>query len=224
MNIVVRHATKKYRIQTALDDVSCDFPSRQIHGIIGRNGSGKTVLLRSLCGYTKLSSGEILIDGKKLGQDMEFPQSMGILIDSPSFIPRFAAKENLQLLMNISKRSKEDKAMRIKQAIIQVGLEEQSRKRVSQYSLGMKQRLGIAQAIMEQPDLLILDEPFNGLDRDGVKSIQELLLKERERGATILLTSHYPDDLAAICDTITHLDGGHITWHKTYPHVNESFC
>ena len=210
MNIVVRHATKKYRIQTALDDVSCDFASRQIHGIIGRNGSGKTVLLRSLCGYTKLTSGEILFDGKKLGQDMEFPQSMGVLIDSPSFIPRFTAKENLQLLMNISKRSKEDKAMRIKQAIIQVGLEEQSRKRVSQYSLGMKQRLSIAQAIMEQPDLLILDEPFNGLDRDGVKSIQELLLKERERGATILLTSHYPDDLAAICDTITRLDGGHV--------------
>lgn len=210
MSIVVSHATKMYKTEAAIRDINCSFTSHQIHGIIGRNGSGKTVLLRSICGYTKLSSGEILVDGKRLGHDMEFPESMGILIDVPGFIPFFNAKENLMLLMDICKHRKQEKLALINKALTHVGLNGCERKRISQYSLGMKQRLGIAQAIMEQPALLILDEPFNGLDRDGVKAIRELLLQQRDAGTTILLTSHYPDDLEALCDTMTQLDGGKI--------------
>lgn len=210
MPIVVEHLNKVYQTQQALRDVSCTFASGQIHGIVGRNGSGKTVLLRCLCGYTRSTSGKVLIDGKELGIDMAFPPAMGLLLDTPMFLPRFNGYENLMMLIGIRKKEKNEKKRLVEAALRQVGLQDQREKKVVYYSLGMRQRLGIAQALMEQPSLLILDEPFNGLDREGVREITDLLRNMREQGVTILLTSHYPDDLENLCDTVTRLDGGQI--------------
>lgn len=215
MEIKVQDLSKAYRTQLALDHVSCTFASGQIHGIVGRNGSGKSVLLRCLCGYTRPTSGTIVMDGKQLGKDMPFPPGMGLLLDSPGFLPRLNGYDNLALLMSVRSRGRAQNKLLIQEALAQVGLTDQQHKKVSQYSLGMRQRLGIAQALMEQPTLLILDEPFNGLDREGVKQIRTLLGQLRDGGATMLLTSHYPEDLAALCDTITHLDGGKIIAHDT---------
>lgn len=208
MEIIVDHLTKEYRTQTALQDVSCTFASGQIHGIVGRNGSGKSVLLRCICGYSRPTSGTVRIDGKLLGKDCAFPPDMGLLLDTPLFLPRFSGYENLMLLLNIRKYSHAEKERMIHDALEQVGLLDQQHKKVSKYSLGMRQRLGLAQALMEHPKLLILDEPFNGLDRDGVAHVRQLLLSLKTQGVTMLLTSHYPEDLDALCDTFTHLDGG----------------
>ena len=210
MKIKVDHLTKVYQTEYALNDINCSFESQQIHGIVGRNGSGKSVLLRCLCGYTKPTSGTITIDGKILGKDTPFPADMGLLLDTPLFLPRFSGYENLMLLMGISKRPKVEKERLVREALEKVGMTEQQNKKVSKYSLGMRQRLGLAQALMEQPTLLILDEPFNGLDRDGVKHIRGLLQTLRDNGVTILLTSHYPEDIAELCETLTCLDGGKI--------------
>ncbi len=208
MEIIVDHLTKEYRTQTALQGVSCTFASGQIHGIVGRNGSGKSVLLRCICGYSRPTSGTVCIDGKLLGKDCAFPPDMGLLLDTPLFLPRFSGYENLMLLLNIRKYSHAEKERMIHDAIEQVGLLDQQHKKVSKYSLGMRQRLSLAQALMEHPKLLILDEPFNGLDRDGVAHVRKLLLSLKAQGVTMLLTSHYPEDLDALCDTFIHLDGG----------------
>lgn len=210
MRIVVEHLTKAYRAQCVLNDISCSFQSGQIHGIVGRNGSGKTVLLRCLCGYAKLTSGKIWIGEKLLGTDIFFPPFLGLLLDTPMFLPQFSGYDNLMLLMNIHKREYDEKKALIQEALQHVALSEHQNIKVANYSLGMRQRLGIAQAIMEKPKLLILDEPFNGLDRDGVKKISALFKKMRSSGVTVLLTSHYPSDLENLCDTITCLDGGQI--------------
>lgn len=210
MSIVVEHLTKVYRTQKALSDVSRSFASGRIHGIVGRNGSGKTVLLRCLCGYTKPTSGRVLIDDKELGVDMAFPPGMGLLLDTPMFLPRFNGYENLLMLVGIRQKDKAEKRRLVEAALRQVGLQDQQTKKVAHYSLGMRQRLGIAQALMEQPSLLILDEPFNGLDREGVGEITALFRDLRKQGVTILLTSHYPGDLENLCDTVTRLDGGRI--------------
>lgn len=210
MEIVVKNLTKIYRTQRALQDVTCTFASGQIHGVVGRNGSGKSVLLRCLCGYARPTSGSILIGGKQLGREIPFPPGMGLLLDTPAFLPRFSGYENLMMLLSIRCRDRKERKQLIQEALAQVDLTEQQHKKVSQYSLGMKQRLGLAQALMEHPSLLILDEPFNGLDREGVKQIRALLRQLRDDGVTMLLTSHYPEDLAELCDTITRLDGGKI--------------
>lgn len=214
MRIVVDHLVKAYQSQIVLRDLNCEFASQQIHGIVGRNGSGKSVLLRCLCGYTRPTSGTVLVDGKPLGKQMPFPPGMGLLLDTPLFLPRLSGYDNLALLMNIRKHSRREKKQLIYQTLAQVDLLEQQNKKVSDYSLGMRQRLGIAQALMEQPTLLILDEPFNGMDRQGVNQIRALLRQLREQGVTILLTSHYPDDLEALCDTVTCLDCGQIVQQK----------
>ncbi len=210
MEIIVDHLTKEYRTQTALQNVCCTFASGQIHGIVGRNGSGKSVLLRCICGYSRPTSGSVSVDGKLVGKDCAFPPHLGLLLDTPLFLPRFSGYENLMLLLNIRQYARAEKESMVHDALEQVGLLDQQRKKVAQYSLGMRQRLGLAQALMEHPQLLILDEPFNGLDRDGVAHVRQLLLSLKSQGVTMLLTSHYPEDLDALCDTFTHLDGGHV--------------
>ena len=211
MYINIDNLTKFYRDQCVLSQISCSFEKGKIHGITGRNGSGKTVLLRCICGYSRPTEGKVSIQGKVVGKDMEFPESMGLLLEVPGFLPAFTAKENLQMLMDIRHRHLPEKNELICDALKLVGLDPSSRKKVGKYSLGMKQRLGIAQAVMEQPELLILDEPFNGLDSDGVATIRQVIKELREKQATILLTSHYSEDITALCDTVTHLDGGKIT-------------
>ena len=203
--IVVEDAVKRFRDVTALDHVSLSLERGKIHGIIGRNGSGKSVLFKCICAFMYLDSGNIYVEGKKVRAVGE--HEMGILIENPGFISSMSGYQNLKMLADIKRKiGKED----IRNVMDCVGLDPDNKKSVGKYSKGMKQRLGIAQAIMESPDILILDEPMNGLDRRGVEEIRSLLSKLREEGKTILLTSHYSEDINFLCDTICELDGGRV--------------
>jgi ABC-2 type transport system ATP-binding protein len=203
--INVEHAVKKFRDTTALDDVSMAFERNRIHGLIGRNGSGKTVLLKSICGLTRLTSGLIEVNGKKIGKDVQIPDRIGIIIEAPGFYQNFSGYDNLKYLAAI--RGKAGKK-EIREAMTRVGLDPGMKKWVGKYSLGMRQRLGIAQAIMENPDILILDEPTNGLDNHGVDEFRELMKSFLAEGKTILLASHNAEDIGLLCDTVHELDGG----------------
>jgi ABC-2 type transport system ATP-binding protein len=205
--VTIVNATKKYGEHVVLDDVSLSFEQGLIHGITGRNGCGKTVLLKAICGFVPLSSGSVTVGGKRIGKDTDVPKDVGIIIEAPGFLPLYSALGNLRLLANIrGKATKEQQAG----ALERVGLDPQSRQHVGKFSLGMRQRLGIAQAIMEDPALLILDEPFNGLDIAGVEDMRQLLLELREHGKTILMASHSREDLVLLCDTVCQMDRGRI--------------
>ena len=205
--VEVKSVTKKFKEFKALDEVSLSFERGKIHGIIGRNGSGKTVLFKCICGFLKLDGGEILVDGKRIGKDIEAPESVGVIIENPGFLPGYSGYQNLSFLACIRNKIKKPQ---IKKVIERVGLDPESRKHVGKYSMGMRQRLGIAQAIMEDPELLILDEPMNGLDNQGVQDMRELFLKLKEEGKTIILASHNREDIAFLCDTVVEIDHGRI--------------
>lgn len=201
--IYVQNVTKLFKGQTVLENVSFHFEAGRIHGIIGRNGSGKTVLLRLLCGLMLPTSGSVTVGGKVLGRDVDFAPDTGVIIETPSFLPFKSGYANLRDLASIRNVIGRDE---IVQAIETVGLDPKSKKRVGKYSLGMRQRLGVAQAIMEHPKLLLLDEPMNSLDAQGVEDIRSLLLKLRDEGVTILLVSHDREDIDRICDTVSLLE------------------
>ncbi len=179
-----------------------------LHGLIGRNGSGKTMLMKCICGFIKPTSGEIIVDGKQVGKDVDFPKDMGIIIETPGFIPYYSGYKNLKLLAGLNNKIGKDE---IKSSMKQVGLDPELKRHVRKYSLGMRQRLGLAQAIMENPKILILDEPFNGLDKDGVKEMREYLLSYKEQGKTILICSHSAEDISVLCDTVHEMDKGVIS-------------
>ena len=204
--IRVEHLVKSYGQATVLNDVSAFFEGNLIHGLVGRNGSGKTMLLRCICGLISPSSGTIEVN-KKTVNDAHIPSDVGAIIDMPGFLPYYSGWRNLRLLASI--RAKAD-AERIVTAMRLVGLDPKSRKWVCKYSMGMRQRLGIAQAIMEDPALLILDEPMNGLDNTGVRDMRKLLKALRREGKTILLASHNASDIESLCDTVHELDTGRI--------------
>ena len=205
--IEIREVTKQFGEYRALDHVSVNFQRGRIHGIIGRNGSGKTVLFKCICGFLRADQGKILVDGKQIGKDIEVPENTGIIIETPGFLPNYSAYQNLRFLADIrNKIGKEE----IRETILRVGLDPENKKHVGKYSLGMRQRLGLAQAIMEDPSLLILDEPMNGLDNQGVKDMRKLLLELKAQGKTILLASHNREDIAILCDTVVELDHGRI--------------
>ena len=209
--IEIRNAEKNFKDMKVLDQVSLAFEPGKIHGIIGRNGSGKTVLFKCICGFLKLDRGEILVDGKKIGKEIETPEHMGIIIENPGFLPSYSGYYNLNFLAMINKKIGKNEILK---AIERVGLDPKSKKHVGKYSMGMRQRLGIAQAIMENPELLILDEPMNGLDNQGVQDIRKLLLELKEEGKTILLASHNREDISVLCDTVTEIDHGKIIEQK----------
>ena len=203
--VEVRGVTKKFKEFKALDQVSLSFERGKIHGIIGRNGSGKTVLFKCICGFLKMDEGEILVDGKRIGKEIEAPQDVGVIIENPGFLPGYSGYQNLSFLACIRNKIKKKEILEV---IERVGLDPKSKKHVGKYSMGMRQRLGIAQAIMEDPSLLILDEPMNGLDNQGVQDMRELFLKLKEEGKTILLASHNREDIAVLCDTVVEIDHG----------------
>lgn len=205
--IRIEHACKRFGKTVVLDDVSLRFEKGGIHGLIGRNGSGKTVLFKCVAGLMPLNSGHIYVRGREIGRDVEIPGKMGAIIETPGFLPGASGYGNLKLLADIRSRIGKKE---IYAAMELVGLDPASRKRVSAYSLGMRQRLGIAQAIMERPKLLLLDEPMNGLDNQGVLEMRELFCGLRDRGATILLASHNPMDIREMCDTVHELDNGRL--------------
>lgn len=206
--IEVKNAVKRFSDTVALDHVNVSFERGKIHGVIGRNGSGKTVLFKCICGFMELTEGEIYVDGRKVKPAA--PQQIGVIIEDPGFIGSMNGMKNLQLLAGIRGNITRE---RIREVIQMVGLNPDDKKHVSKYSLGMRHRLGIAQAIMENPPLLVLDEPMNGLDKHGVLEIRQVLRDLRDQGTTIVLSSHYVEDIEALCDTVCEMDRGVLTEH-----------
>jgi len=203
--IEIQHAGKIFKETAALVDISVTFETGKIHGIIGRNGSGKTVLFKCICGFMKLDAGSILIEGRPVHPAIA--QNMGIMLENPGFIGSMSGFNNLKMLARIKRQATDED---IADIMNKVGLDEKMRKHVRKYSLGMRHRLGIAQAIMEKPDLLILDEPMNGLDRQGVQEMRALFLSLRDEGMTILMSSHYAEDIDTLCDTVCEMDAGRL--------------
>lgn len=191
-----------------LVDINTSFERGKIHGLIGRNGSGKTMLMKCICGFVKPTNGTITVDGKRIGKDCDFPENTGIIIETPGFIPYYSGYKNLKLLADLRKKITADD---IRNTMKTVGLDPELKRHVRKYSLGMRQRLGLAQAIMENPDLLILDEPMNGLDKDGVKDMRQYLLDLKAQGKTILIASHSAEDIDVLCDTVCEMDKGTLT-------------
>ena len=208
MNAVsVKNLTKKFKEAVVLDNVSVDFETGKVHGLIGRNGSGKTMLMKCICGIVPPTSGEIFVNEQRIGKDTDIPKNVGVIIETPGFIPNYSAYNNLKFLAILNKKIGKAE---IRNAIGSVGLNPDDKKHVGKFSLGMRQRLGLAQAIMEDPDLFILDEPMNGLDKDGVKDMRQYLLDLKEKGKTILIASHSAEDIDILCDTVCEMDKGRL--------------
>ena len=203
--IQVNDIVLRFKKDILLDHVSYQCEQGKIHGIVGRNGSGKTLLMKCICGFIRPNEGHIYVRDKEIGKDIDFTPDTGIIIETPGFIPYYSGYRTLKVLAAINNRiSRKD----IENAMYQVGLDPTMKKRVATYSLGMRQRLGIAQAIMEDPSLIILDEPFNGLDKHGVEEMREYFLSLKKKGKTILLTSHNTEDIEYLCDTVVEMDHG----------------
>ncbi len=205
--INVNNVSKRFGEQEVLSDISVRLDSGKIYGLVGRNGCGKTMLMKCICGFVKPTSGKIVIDGKVLGKDMDVPEHMGIIIENPGFIPYYSGYKNLRLLASV--RGKTGKK-EIAEYMEMVGLDAKSKKHVSKYSLGMRQKLGIVQAIMERPEILLLDEPMNGLDRKSVELVRNLIKKTADAGAVVLLSSHNQEDIDTLCDVVYHMEDGRI--------------
>lgn len=205
--IKIENITKKFKENTVLNNVSINFEKGKIHGLIGRNGSGKTVLMKCICGFIPVTSGSITVRNKVICKN-NVPENIGLIIETPGFLPNYSGYRNLKFLADISGKANKNAIIR---SIESVGLDPHSKKHVGKYSLGMRQRLGLAQAIMEDPDLLILDEPMNGLDKDGVKDMRDYLLKLKEQGKTMLIASHSAEDIEILCDTVCEMDKGVLT-------------
>lgn len=203
--IEVKNVYKSFKNIEVLHDVSLQADKGSICGIIGRNGSGKTVLFKCICGFLQTDRGEIQIEGKAVGRDKSTLSNLGIIIESPGFLRHYSGYKNLGFLMGLNGKPDREK---INDVLDLVGLAEQKNKKVGKYSMGMRQRLGIAQAIMEDPEFLILDEPFNGLDHRGAAEIRKILLEQKEQGKTILLASHNGEDIRILCDRVFEMDGG----------------
>lgn len=201
--IIVEHVYKSFGKEDVLVDVNLTISPGSIVGVVGNNGCGKTVLMKCICGFMKPDRGIIHVGGKRVGKDCDFPDSLGIIIETPGFIPDMSGYRNLRTLASlkgiIGKKE-------IKAVLEKVGLAPNMHKAVTKYSLGMRQRLGIAQAIMEDPAVLILDEPFNGLDKTGVAEMRELLISLKQSGKAILLASHNAEDIRMLCDVVYEME------------------
>ena len=206
--IIIENLRKSFGEEEILHGICREFEAGKIHGIVGNNGSGKTVMMKCICGFLRPDEGHVFVNGLEVGKDIDFPEDMGIIIETPGFLPGVTGMKNLKLLASLRGIADEK---RIRQTIERVVLDPGIKKPVSKYSLGMRQRLGIAQAIMEDPSLLILDEPFNGLDKHGVAKIRSLIKELRAEGKTILLASHNQADIDELCDTVCEMDAGYMT-------------
>ncbi len=205
MRIDIENMTKTIQGTVVLDHVTMTLESGSIYGLLGRNGSGKTMLMRAICGLIRPGEGRILIDGKQQWKDFSYPADLGMLIETPTFLPDMTGYGNLKMFASI--RSTATQAD-IRQAIERVGLDPDDKRCTRKYSLGMRQRLGIACAIMERPSLLVLDEPFNGLDADGYELMRKIILEERDKGALIVLACHSREDLERLSDVVYKVEAG----------------
>lgn len=209
--IEIENLCKSFGEVQVLKDISMTLKEGKIYGLVGRNGSGKTMLMKHILGFVKATSGRIVINGQEIGKDVDMPQNVGAIIENPGFLPEYSAFKNLKLLAMIRGRISDDE---IKNTLSLVGLEPENKKRVGTYSLGMKQRLGLAQALMENPDILLLDEPLSGLDNDGVKQMYQILLQQKEKGKLLLIASHSKEDIAVLCDEVFQFDRGVVISHE----------
>lgn len=205
-NIILTDVTKQIKNTTILDNINLKFEGGKIYGICGRNGSGKTMLLRAISGLIKLSKGKVIINGEILYQDIDYPPSIGVLIENPEFWKNYTGYQVLKTLASIKNVVTEEEIIR---ALLRVGLEPKDNRTMKKYSLGMKQRLGIAQAIMENPDIILLDEPTNTLDASGVELVNLLVAEEAQRGAIIIIASHDADELSK-CHEIIRIENGKV--------------
>lgn len=200
--IEVNHVYKSFGKEQVLMDVNFSIPPGSIYGVVGNNGSGKTVLMKCICGFMKCDRGKIVVNSRQVGKEVDFPDRLGVIIETPGFIPNLTGYKNLKILAALKGRIGKSE---IRETLLRVGLDPDMKKPVSKYSLGMRQRLGIAQAIMEDPKVLVLDEPFNGLDRYGVVEIRALLKDLKADGKSILLASHNAQDIEELCDHVKDL-------------------
>lgn len=203
--IIIENLSKTIKNNKILDNVNLTFESGHVYGLVGRNGSGKTMLLRAICGLIFPDSGKVIIDGKQLHKDISFPESCGIIIENTDLLPNFSAFDNLKMLSEIKNTANDNM---IKSAIKSVGLDPDSKKKVKTFSLGMKQRLSIAQALFEDPDILLLDQPTNALDEDGVNDVRRILLEQKKKNKLIIIASHNKEDISLLSDTVISVSNG----------------
>lgn len=209
--IVIEQLTKKIQGNIVLNDISIKLSKGKIYGFQGRNGSGKTMLFRAIAGLIRPTQGKVTVNGKEIGKDVSIPENIGVLIENPGFIPEYTGMKNLELLSYIQRKITKKE---VAEALEKVGLDPKDKRKYKKYSLGMKQRLGIAQAIMENPDLIILDEPTNSLDEEGVKLLNSLLAQLKREGKTVLIVSHEREWIRGVADEIFVMDGGKIVGHE----------
>lgn len=207
----VENLSKEIKNTRILNNINLKLNKGKIYGFRGKNGSGKTMLFRALCGLIKPTEGKVEINGQVLGEKISFPESVGVIIEYPGFLPNLSGYENLKLISEINNKVG---AKEIKEIISAVGLDPEDKKKFKKYSLGMKQRLGIAQALMENPELIILDEPTNALDSDAVLSIKELLINMKNNNKLILIASHDKEELEVLSDEIFYIENGSIVNHE----------
>lgn len=203
--IEVEHLSKSFRDQMVLKDVNVVFEKGNIYGIIGRNGSGKSMLFKCICGFIRPTQGRVQIYGKEIGKEIDMAPNTGMLIEGTGFLANYNAYHNLKFLTDIRKKVGKQQILDVLET---VGLGDTGKKKVGKFSMGMKQRLGIAQAIVEGQEILILDEPMNGLDHQGVKEMRKLLLELKDQGRTILVASHNKEDIEILCDRVYEMDDG----------------
>lgn len=207
MNISIEHVTKKIKDATVLKDICLEMKGGTVYGLQGKNGSGKTMLMRAISGLIRPTSGRIVINGEQLHKNISIPRSIGLLLENPSLLPEYDASQNLKLLAKIQGGVPEEE---IRQLIRDVGLEDAGHKKVEKYSLGMKQRLGIAAAILGSPDIILLDEPINAIDGEGVEEIRSLILSLKNEKRIIIVACHDKEEMNLLADEIVHLRDGRI--------------
>lgn len=205
--INIEHLYKTFQKTTVLEDINLSFEKGKIYGFVGHNGSGKTVLFKCICGFIPATLGKIIVNGKTLGSDIDVLPNAGIIIEQPAFLTGISGIRNLEMLYMLN--NKVDKQV-LRDAMKRVGLDPASKKPVGKYSLGMRQRLAIAQAFMESPDILVLDEPMNGLDKNGVNEMRILFQQLKSEGRTILMASHNKEDIDLLCDEVYEMENGRI--------------
>ena len=210
VKISIKKLNKRIHKNQIIQDINVDFQGGKIYGLKGYNGSGKTMLMRLIAGLILPTDGEILINGRRLGKDITFPDRIGILIENPSFLDGYTGYENLKLLADIQKRID---SVKIRKVLEQVGLDPDDKRKYRKYSLGMKQRLGIAAAVMEGNDILLIDEPTNALDTEGIVMVKDLLRREKERGALVIIACHEPAIIKELSDEIYTIENGRFVDH-----------
>ena len=207
MKIEIKNVTKKIDKEMVLNDISLSLNSGTIYGLVGRNGSGKSMLLKTICGFVKPDKGYVIVNGEDIYKNNTFPKNTEALIERPNYLPELTGFENLKMLASINKKIDDTEILN---TLKKVNLLDEKDKKFKKYSLGMKQKLGIAQVLMENPDIMILDEPFNGLEEESANKIRKILLEEKEKGKLIIIATHIKEDIDELCNVIFHIDKGKI--------------